>query len=71
MEGNQTTIEWSDTCTISTGAKCFISATVVWFCAAISSYFEQKAFIDEHRMEVTDASLTESLTVNNEAGTTV
>lgn len=65
------TIDWNDTCTISTGAKCFISATVVWFCAAISSYFEQKAFINEHRIEVTDASLTESLTVNNEAGTTV
>ena len=70
MEGNQT-IDWSETCSISTGAKCMIAATVCWFCAAVSSYFEQKAFIDEHRMEVTDASLTESLTVNNEVGTTV
>ena len=70
MEGDQT-IEWSDTCTISTGAKCMIAATVCWFASAISSYFEQKAFIEEHRIEVTDASLTESLTVNNEAGTTV
>lgn len=43
-----------------------IAATVCWFCAAVSSYFEQKAFINEHRVEVTDASLTESLT-----GTTV
>ena len=70
MEENQT-IEWSESCTISTGAKCMIAATAFWFCAAISSYFEQKAFIEEHRIEVIDASLTESLTVNNEVGTTV
>ena len=38
---------FQDACTISTGAKCFISATVFWAAAAVSSYIEQKAREEE------------------------
>ena len=34
---------FQDTCTISTGAKSFISATVFWAAAAVSSFKKQKA----------------------------
>jgi hypothetical protein len=37
------TIVWPDTCTISTGAKCYISATVFWIAAAFFSFKEQRA----------------------------
>jgi hypothetical protein len=40
-------IIFQGTCTISTGAKCFISATVFWAAAAVSSFKEQKAFEEE------------------------
>lgn len=34
---------WPDKCVISTGAKCFVSATVFWAAAAVSSFYEQWA----------------------------
>jgi len=40
-------IQWSDTCSIDTGAKCIISAMVFWFAAAFSSFLEQKALKEE------------------------
>jgi hypothetical protein len=40
-------IIFQETCTISTGAKIFISATVFWAAAAVSSFKEQKAFEEE------------------------
>ena len=61
-------LDWQETCSISAGAKCFISAMVFWFAAAVSSVYEQKAFEDEQRREVVDPdSLTEPLTRNSEA----
>ena len=41
-------LEWSENCSISTGAKCVISAIVFWIAAAFSSYYEQKAWDHEH-----------------------
>jgi hypothetical protein len=38
---------WQDTCAISTGAKCFISATVFWVAASVSSFKEQKVLEEE------------------------
>jgi hypothetical protein len=40
-------LSWQDTCTISSGAKYFISATVFWAAAAVSSFKEQKALEEE------------------------
>jgi hypothetical protein len=46
---------WPDTCAISTGAKCFISATVFWAVAAVCSFYEQKAL--EAELAETDSDL--------------
>ena len=40
-------LSWPDTCAISSGAKYFISATVFWVAAAVSSFKEQKALKEE------------------------
>ena len=40
-------LSWPDTCAISSGAKYFISATVFWVAAAVSSFKEQKALEEE------------------------
>lgn len=50
---------WPDTCAISTGAKCFISATVFWIAAAISSFKGQKAL--EEELAGTDPALQAAL----------
>lgn len=54
-------VVFPDTCSISTGAKCIISATVFWLCAALSSFQEQKA-LEEERSFVEPESFTEPLT---------
>mmetsp|Transcript_36950 Transcript_36950/g.66461 ORF Transcript_36950/g.66461 Transcript_36950/m.66461 type:complete len:258 (+) Transcript_36950:147-920(+) len=40
---NMSNVTFSDTCSISTGAKLVISATVFWFSAAVASFFAHKA----------------------------
>ena len=40
-------VTFEETCSISTGAKLVISATVFWFCAAVSSFFAHRAEITE------------------------
>lgn len=50
---------WPDTCAISTGAKCFISATVFWIAAAISSFKGQQAL--EEELAETDPALQAAL----------
>lgn len=40
-------VEWPETCSISTGAKCIISATVFWLAAALTSFQERRALIAE------------------------
>mmetsp|Transcript_34560 Transcript_34560/g.73632 ORF Transcript_34560/g.73632 Transcript_34560/m.73632 type:complete len:246 (-) Transcript_34560:156-893(-) len=40
-------VSFSETCTISTGAKLVISATVFWFCAAVASFLAHRAEIAE------------------------
>ena len=51
-------VEFPDTCSISTGAKCAISAIVFWFVAAITSYVCVKA---EKKEEESNAAVTEPL----------
>ncbi len=46
---------WPETCAISTGAKCYISATVFWAAAAFSSFNEQMAL--EAELTETDSDL--------------
>ena len=53
-------ITFPDTCSLSTGARCCISATVFWFAAALSSFQEQKAW-EKERNEFEPVSLTEPL----------
>ena len=36
-------VSFEDTCSISTGAKLVISATVFWFSAAVASFFAHRA----------------------------
>lgn len=54
-------ITWSDNCSIDTGAKCTISATVFWFAAALSSFQEEKAVKEEQNQGAQPVSLTEPL----------
>ena len=53
------TVDWPDTCTISTGAKCYISATVFWAVAAFFSFKEQRAL--EVESSETDSDLMDNL----------
>ena len=52
--------EFPETCEMATGAKCAISATVFWACAALTSFQERKA-VEEERTAVEPVSLTEPL----------
>lgn len=40
-------ISFEKTCSIATGAKLVICATVFWFCAAVSSFFAHRAEVSE------------------------
>jgi len=55
-------IEWQETCSLDTGAKCTTSALVFWALAAVTSYQEQRS-LKEERANVgqPDVSLTEPL----------
>lgn len=55
-----TAVVFPDTCSISTGAKCIISATVFWAAAALASFGEQKALKEEQATN-DHASLSEPL----------
>jgi len=54
-------IEWQETCSMSTGAKCTISSMVFWLAAALSSFQELKSLEVERRTVEPEASLTEPL----------
>ncbi len=53
-----TDVIWPDTCSLSTGANCIISATIFWICAGLCSFQELKA-LEEERNEVEPVSLTQ------------
>ena len=53
-------VEWPETCSMATGAKCIISATVFWIAAALTSFQGNKAF-EKERTGIEPVSLTEPL----------
>ena len=55
-------LEWEDTCSISTGAKCVISATVFWFLAGFTSMQGWKA---EHKEDENEGALSDPLIQEN------
>ena len=55
-------VEWQETCSMDTGAKCTISAMVFWFVAAVTSSALQDAKrveMEEREIENDSTTLTE------------
>lgn len=60
VESPMRDIDFQDTCSISTGSKVFISATVFYFLSACHAYFGFKAEKKERELEI-EAGLVEPL----------
>lgn len=54
-------LEFPDTCSMSTGAKLSIAATVLWFAAAFTAFLGHKTYKEEEKRAETMSILSESL----------